>query len=271
MTWLIIAGILVAGWVLARVSVAVVARKRAAAPEYPDTPSDPVAAPESGTDAPPDAAPVRTDAPAAWRHEILTHKIGRNYYSFRTLSIADAAEVFRFIPGLQDAIARGDAPIQYMQHAIPILKVICPSIITIGRLSDLKAVTPLDIKVVWEFYRGQDWARMTGLQGKGGLAPAAEREDGGPSDRMVFMHVCSAAAESVNMDFMAFLDARFEFCADAIAALRVKLEQQPEGQMTADQFAATSAAMFGENRVNSVTAPGWLKAMVSHATGGRVN
>lgn len=220
----------------------------------------------------PAVAPPAISTPDCWKHERITLKMGRGVYTFRTLSFGDAIEVWRHVPALIESVKAGDQAGKYLVHAVPVIRTICPSLLM--NPHDLKAgLNKENVALLWEWYVRQDWQRMTDLADGGGQRQARTGLDDPEVDnRTVFMTVAARAAETLGMDVPAFLDARFEFAADAIIALRKGVEKQEhaEGKTSAQAFAATSAAMFGSTRVNSSTAPEWLKAIVSHATGGKL-
>lgn len=209
--------------------------------------------------------------PDCWRHQSIVLRMGKHVYPFRTLSFGDALDVWQHVPGLVKAVRDGKDPVGYIEHLVPVLRIVQPTLLT--EPDDIRlGFTKENVQTIWHWYAQQNWGRMKDLAGGDRPKAAPDGETPQLSQRTVFLTVAQAAAVSIGLSVEELLAARFELAADAIISLRERYEKVKgeDGTMTADQFRSVAAGMLGENRVDQTTAPEWLKAMVSHATHGRV-
>lgn len=189
----------------------------------------------------------------------MTVDVGGSPFVFRTLSLYDVWCLWPHIAPLAEAMKKG-RPIQFAENLIDVLRVLNPVLVSTPDWA--KKITPLHVNLLIEFYRREhDWKRIEQL---GERSPASKSEplEAAEAENNFFV-ICLGAARFANMDVKEFVDCRFEFCADAIAALHRTLEAQQPSGMNVDQFVNVMSAVLPTERVTAETKPEWMKELES--------
>lgn len=201
-----------------------------------------------------------------WRHEKIRLKVGKNFYTMRTLSLMDAVEVEPLLGPLKVALADGSKPYTYAKLIMELAKALCPMILM--HPDDIAAVDAQTIAAIIDFYGQQDWERVK-LVRELRNDPGDEAEDApGPGgERTVFYAVAAACAERSHMSVMEFLDQRLEFCMDALLALHDEYRRlKGAGKMPHGSFVqAMTSMMGGAKQYTHDTAPDWMKDLADIA------
>lgn len=201
-----------------------------------------------------------------WRHEKIRLKVGKNFYTMRTMSLMDAVEVEKHIEPVVNAMTGGAQPYTFAVHMIGLAKTLCPMIM--DNPEDVKALDRTTIVAILDFYRQQDWERVK-LVRELRNDPGDEAEDApGPGgERTVFYAVAAACAERSHMSVMEFLDQRLEFCMDALLALHDEYRRlKGAGKMPHGSFVqAMTSMMGGAKQYTHDTAPDWMKDLADIA------
>ncbi len=190
------------------------------------------------------------------------------WYRFKTLSLYDVWALWPHILPLMRAL---DQPLLWVDHLHEMLKVLNPTLAAVPEHFAL--IRPAHVDFLLDFYRRQDWARIREL---GGFlsedAPeaekrAAEREEVPrvEADRR-FMVICTAAARSVDMSPLEFMQERFEFCADVIVNLRSALEyEKNKDKIPTDKFFDLMQSIMPNSKVTEETKPAWVREAEEYA------
>jgi len=195
-----------------------------------------------------------------WRHKELVLPIGNGRYRFRTLSLYDVWTLWPVLASAFEAL-KVHRPITFSGLVAEALEHLCPDL---KKAPDLEKLTTTHLDALGEFYMGQDWARIKALGDRSGDAETRADPEAAATARQNFYAVCLAGAQAANMSVMDFVEQRFEFCADAIMAMRDALERRnaAEGKLSNGEFLAVMAGTVpvvkyeeGEEK------PGWMKAI----------
>lgn len=150
-----------------------------------------------------------------WVHETIVLRIGERDYTFRTLALYDLWRLWPDLHAVKDMALRG-RPLTMMEHAKKILEWIAP--VLVANDADCKAFTQDHANILLDFYRRQDWARMATLGGETTKTEGDGNDKTEEEKHQVFVAIVAAGAKYAGMDVGAFVQQRFEFCADQIQA-----------------------------------------------------
>jgi hypothetical protein len=196
-----------------------------------------------------------------WLTETLSLKIGAGTYEFKSLSLYSVWVLWPHLRAVKAALLAG-RPLTMMKHATEILKWICPALV--ANEADCKEFQEIHANLALDFYRSQDFARMETFGESTTKADAVADEQTEEEKHQTFVAVCAAAAQYAGMDVGAFVQQRFEFCADQIIAAHKSLTTsgKPATSSWTAVLAEVSASMAGANvKIDPEKKPDWMKAI----------
>lgn len=196
-----------------------------------------------------------------WRHKELVLPIGEGQYRFRTLSLYDVWCLWPTFASAHESIL-AHHPIQYSQSFLEALEHLCPGL---TKSKDFLQLKSAHIDALAEFFVAQDWKRikvMGDSVGDNSKEPSLPQTEGEASEgQKTFYVICLAGARAANMSVTEFVEQRFEFCADAIMALREDMARVREknGVLNDSQFFTLMAGMVPALRYEEgEQKPGWM-------------
>ncbi len=188
------------------------------------------------------------------------------WYEFRTLSLYDVWALWPHLLPITKMLEEG-RPLAWTEHLTEILNVLNPVLAKVPE--HVVLFRPAHVDFLMEFYTRQDWGRIRQMGGfaAGQDLTEAEREQtsGTDTDRR-FMIVCTAAAKSVEMSPLEFMQERFEFCADVIVNLRVAMEEEASrGKIPTEKFFGMMASVLPRVQVSDEMKPAWMREIEEYA------
>lgn len=203
-------------------------------------------------------AAVAQRGPEDWKHDLLRLKIGRNHYTFRTLSLLDAMEVEPHIGPLFAAIAAGDRPLEYARRVAACLKILCPTLLE--KPDDLAELTPMQGKALVEFYSAQDWSRVLALRALKGKPGGESADESEMDERTTFYLLTAAGAKQDRCSVMEFMDARLEHCCDVLMSLYQQWAAGEAEKPKPSDLLQFMAAAATPTEYDPAAPPDWIKA-----------
>jgi hypothetical protein len=206
-----------------------------------------------------------------WLHDHLRLELAKDVvYQFRTLSLYDVWALWPHLLPLKEAIEKG-RPMAWAEHLAELVRVLNPTLADVPE--HVALIRAAHVDYLLEFYLRQDWPRIGMLGGfispedRKAAKETMEREPvGGTDTDRRFMAICTAAAHSVSMSPLEFMQERFEFCADVIVNYRTALEEEKtRGKMSHDQFFGLMGNVLPRARVVDESKPAWMREVEEYA------
>lgn len=195
-----------------------------------------------------------------WLHRELVLPVGEGKYRFRTLSLYDVYTLWPTFAAMARSL-EARRPIQLSQEVEKALEHLCPGLTA---TEDFKAWGQIHLDGLVEFYQKQDWARIKTLGEKTHPDDAspkeATREQLKGAERNFYL-LCAAGARMAGMSIIEFVQQRFEFCADALIAMRDRLEEErrESGVMDGDQFFGLMQGMLPTQKLTEEQKPAFIR------------